>query len=284
MQNWRNKLEKWIEGDSVQYVIIGIIVLNSIQLGLQTSTYLNQSFGTIFDFFEWIIPIVFAAELIIKLIAIDFRFFKSGWNIFDLLIILLSVLPDAGSLRVLRTLRILRLLRIVRKLPRLRMLIEAVLKSLPSLNWVSILLLLIFYIWGLMGTLMFGDAFNDWFGTIGRSMYTLFQVMTLESWSMGIARPVMEVFPYAWVYFLSFIMIATYTSINIFIAIMVNTMQNLTESNEAFDKGEEMTTSKHPAKYLLKIPEREDELLIEIKDLKSKVDRLEQLLEKKLGS
>lgn len=182
------------------------------------------------------------------------------------------MLPESGPLRVLRTLRILRVLRLVRKLPRLRMLVEAVLDSLPSLNWVSLLLLLVFYVYGLIGTLIFGPLFDEWFGSLGKSMFSLFQVMTLESWSMGIARPVLKEFPYAWIYFLTFIMLATYTSINIFIAIMVNTMQNLAKAKES----QHLESEETEAEKLFNIPKKEEEMLVILKDIQARILKLEE--------
>lgn len=272
MENHRERIGIWIESDKIQTIIVSIIVFNAIMLGLQTSNYLESNFGQVFDVLDIIIPALFLIELAIKLYAFDYKFFKSNWNIFDFIIVVICLLPESGPLRVLRTLRILRVLRLIRKLPRLRMLVEAVLDSLPSLNWVSLLLLLVFYIYGLIGTLIFGPLFDEWFGTLGRSMFSLFQVMTLESWSMGIARPVIKEFPYAWIYFLTFIMLATYTSINIFIAIMVNTMQNLATAKE----DQHLESEETEAEKFFSMPKKEDEILLILKDIQKRLEKLEE--------
>lgn len=272
MENHRERIGIWIESDKIQTIIVSIIVFNAIMLGLQTSNYLESNFGQVFDVLDIIIPALFLIELAIKLYAFDYKFFKSNWNIFDFIIVVICLLPESGPLRVLRTLRILRVLRLIRKLPRLRMLVEAVLDSLPSLNWVSLLLLLVFYIYGLIGTLIFGPLFDEWFGTLGKSMYSLFQVMTLESWSMGIARPVIKEFPYAWIYFLTFIMLATYTSINIFIAIMVNTMQNLATAKE----DQHLESEETEAEKFFSMPKKEDEILLILKDIQKRLEKLEE--------
>jgi voltage-gated sodium channel len=135
--------------------------------------------------------------------------------------------PASGPLAVLRTLRVLRVLRLVSTVPRLRMVIEALLHAIPGIGAIAGLLLLIFYVGAVMATSLFAADFPDWFGHIGRSMFTLFQIMTLESWSMGIARPVMTEYPYAWAFFVPFILIATFTMLNLFIAVIVNTMQEM---------------------------------------------------------
>lgn len=270
MVSYREKIGNWIESEKVQLWIIGLIAFNAIMLGLQTNDYLEANFADVFDILDIVIPTIFTIEIVIKLYAFDYKFFKSGWNIFDLIIVILALIPETGVLRVLRSLRILRILRVVRKLPRLRMLVEAVLDSLPSLNWVTLMLLLVYYIYGLIGTLTFGPVFDDWFGTLGKSMYSLFQIMTLESWSMGIARPVIKEFPYAWIYFITFIMLATYTSINIFIAIMVNTMQNLAEA-----KKKEEIENDVAIQDLVNVPKQEEEILHVLKDIQKRLDKIE---------
>jgi len=170
---------------------------------------------------------VFVAEIAAKLFAFGWRFFRDPWNVFDFLVVGIALVPASGPLAVLRTLRVLRVLRLVSTVPRLRMVIEALLHAIPGIGAIAGLLLLIFYVSAVMATSLFSADFPDWFGHIGRSMYTLFQIMTLESWSMGIARPVMTEYPYAWAFFVPFILIATFTMLNLFIAVIVNTMQEM---------------------------------------------------------
>src|SRR5690606_2154296 len=109
--------------------------------------------------------------------------------------------------------------------------------AIPGLSAIALVLLLIFYVFAVIATRLFGEAFPDWFGHLGASLYTLFQVMTLESWSMGIARPVMERYPYAWLFFMPFILVATFTMLNLFIAIIVNAMQQFNEAEQAETRG-----------------------------------------------
>ena len=127
---------------------------------------------------------------------------------------------------MLRTLRVLRVLRLVSTVPRMRRVVEALLEAIPGMGAILTLLCLIFYVGAVMATNLFGAAFPDWFGSIGRSLYTLFQIMTLESWSMGIVRPVLAEFAYAWVFFVPFIVITTFAVLNLFIAVIVNAMQS----------------------------------------------------------
>jgi voltage-gated sodium channel len=138
---------------------------------------------------------------------------------------------------VLRALRILRVLRVISVTPRLRRVVEGLLTALPGMGSVFMLMTLIFYIGAVMSTKLFGDTFPDWFGTLGRSAYSLFQIMTLESWSMGIVRPVMEVFPYAWAFFVPFILATTFVVLNLVVGLVVNSMQDAhhAEDNERTD-------------------------------------------------
>ncbi len=221
----RARLGLWIESVPVQQFITGLIVLNAITLGIQTSADLEQRFGSLLLAVEWFVLVVFVVEILIKLYCFRLKFFKSGWNLMDFAIVGIALLPASGPLAILRSLRILRVLRLLSTVPRLRQLTESLLLALPSIGWILFMLGLVFYIFGVLGTELFGEAFPQWFGTLGGSIYSLFQIMTLESWSMGIARPVIEAFPKAWVFFVVFILIATFTMLNLFIAVIVNAIQ-----------------------------------------------------------
>jgi voltage-gated sodium channel len=169
----------------------------------------------------------FVVELGLKLLARGLRFFRQGWNVFDLLVVAIALVPSSGPLAVLRALRVLRVLRLVSATPRLRFVVEALLHAIPGIGAIAGLMVILFYVFAVIVTKLFGASFPDWFGTLGASFYSLFQIMTLESWSMGIVRPVMQVYPWAWAVFVPFVIIATFTMLNLFIGIIVNTMQSL---------------------------------------------------------
>lgn len=227
MAGHRQKLGNFLEGRHFQNFIVTLIVVNSITIGVETSKWWMDSYGKFFDSLDNLILLIFVLEILLKIYAFGFRFFRDPWNLFDFAIVFVSVLPAAGSISVFRTLRILRTLRLIKNVPKLRIIIEALIKSIPSIGWIMVLLVVVFYIFAVLGTNLYGGAFPQWFGSIGSSMFTLFQIMTLESWSSGIARPMMEVMPYSYFFFIPFILIATYTTLNIFIAIVVNTMNEL---------------------------------------------------------
>lgn len=232
----RERAGNWVESRPVQNFVIALIVINAVILGMQTSGSLMSQMGSHLILADQIILSVFVLEIAIKLYAFGLGFFKRAWNNFDFIIVGIALLPASGPLAVLRALRILRVLRMISMVPRLRFVVEALLHAVPGISSIAALMLLIFYVFAVMATSLYGEQFPDWFGSIADSMYTLFQVMTLESWSMGIVRPVMEVFPLAWLYFIPFILIATFTMLNLFIAIIVDTMQTMHQADHQHEQ------------------------------------------------
>jgi voltage-gated sodium channel len=229
------KLKTFINAPLTERFIIALIVINAITLGLETSEWTMARYGGLLVWIDSIILAVFVAELAIRLIT-DFKgFWRDPWRIFDFVVVAIALLPATGPLAVLRVFRILRVLRLVTKLESMRRVIMGLLGALPGMGTIVMLLLLIFYIFAVISTKLFADAFPEWFGTIGASAYTLFQIMTLESWSMGIVRPVMEVFPYAWLLFLPFIITTAFAVLNLFIGVIVDAMQT---EHEAEARGE----------------------------------------------
>jgi len=233
IQGWRGRLGRWVESARVQRTIVLLILLNAVTLGLETSSAAMTAFGGPLILLDRAILTFFVVEIAAKLAAFGWRFFRNPWNVFDFLVVGIALVPASGPLAILRALRILRVLRLVSMLPQLRFVVESLLRAMPGIAAIGGLMVILFYVFAVMATGLFGDRFPDWFGTIGRSMYSLFQIMTLESWSMGIARPVMEIHPYAWLFFVPFILIATFTMLNLFIAIIVNTMDTLHRQEHA---------------------------------------------------
>jgi len=223
----REQVGTWIESDRVQGLIIGLIVLNAIILGLETSQSAMEGFGGLLHALDHGLLAVFVVEIGLKLYARGLGFFREPWNLFDFVVVGVALIPTSGPLAVLRALRVLRVLRLISMVPRLRFVVEALLRAVPGISSIGLLMLILFYVFGVMATSLFGSKFPEWFDTIGDSMYTLFQIMTLESWSMGIVRPVMAEYPYAWLFFIPFILVTTFTMLNLFIGIIVDTMQSM---------------------------------------------------------
>ncbi|CAM3057365.1 ion transporter [Actinomyces slackii] len=233
---WRRRLDEWVHSTRVQNVVMALILINSVTIGLETAVAHGSALGRILTVIDHTALTVFVAEIVIKLVAMGpRRFARDGWNIFDFLVVAVALVPGAGPLSVLRTLRILRLLRVIKFMPSLRRVVEALLLSLPGISAIALLMVMIFYVAAVMSTAMFGPAFPDWFGNLGRSLYTLFQVMTLESWSMGIVRPVMEHSPWAWAFFVPFILISAFTMLNLFVAVIVDTMSQMDARHQGDD-------------------------------------------------
>jgi voltage-gated sodium channel len=234
---FRARLADWLERPVVRNTIIGVILFNAVILGMETSPSIMGVAGPLILLLDRLCLGIFVAELVLKLVALGPRFFRSGWNLFDFVIVGIALVPGAPGLAVLRALRILRVLRIVSAVPSLRRVVEGLLTALPGMGSVFLLMSIIFYIGAVMATKLFAASFPEWFGSIGASLYTLFQIMTLESWSMGIVRPVLEVYPYAWAFFVPFIMVTTFAVVNLIVGLVVNSMQDAhaEESNAATD-------------------------------------------------
>jgi voltage-gated sodium channel len=226
----REPLKAFLEQQKTQNVVLGLILVNAVILGMETSASLMSAYGPLLKTIDSVILGIFVVEIALRIFVHGTRFFKDAWSVFDFAVVAIALVPSSGPFAVLRALRVLRVLRVLTIVPSMRRVVGGLLAAIPGLGSIAMVLALIFYVFGVIATKLFGSDFPEWFGTIGESLYTLFQVMTLESWSMGIVRPVMEVFPYAWAFFIPFILIATFTMLNLFIGIIVSAMQSFTES------------------------------------------------------
>ncbi|MGJ8629242.1 MAG: ion transporter [Sulfitobacter sp.] len=222
----RNRLKTILETPGFGNFIMAVIIVNAVLLGMETSDAIMARAGGVIMFLDRLCLAIFVTEIAAKLFADRFRFFKNGWNLFDFVIVGISLVPVTQGFSALRALRILRVLRLVSTAPRLRRVVEGLVNALPGMGSVFLLMALIFYIGAVIATKLFGTSFPEWFGTLGRSGYSLFQIMTLESWSMGIVRPVMEVYALAWMFFVPFIMITTFAVVNLLVGLIVNSMQD----------------------------------------------------------
>ena len=222
----RDRIGIFIESDKVQISITGLILINAIVLGLETSPSVVLSYGNLLSLLDTVILAVFIIEIAIKMVYRGLGFFKNGWNVFDFLVVSIALIPASGPFAVVRALRILRVLRLLSMVPQMRTVVQAFIVAIPGMLSIVALILLIFYVSAVLATNLFGQDFPVWFGHIGRSMYSLFQIMTLESWSMGIVRPIMKLYPYAWVFFVPFILLTSFAVINLFIGVIVDSMQS----------------------------------------------------------
>jgi voltage-gated sodium channel len=227
------RLKDFVESRFFERFVTALIILNAATLGLETYQGLSPTAQKILNSVDQIFLGFFTMELILRGIVYRTRFFNDPWRCFDFTIVSIALLPSSGAFSVLRSLRILRTLRMVSVVPSLKRVVNGLWSAIPGMGAVLSIITIIFYVGAVMATKLFGTQFPEWFGSIDKSAYSLFQVMTLESWSMGIVRPVMEVYPYAWIFFVPFILVTTFTMLNLFIAVIVNAMQAETEADAA---------------------------------------------------
>ena len=258
-----DKIKSLVEAKKFQNFIIILIILNGISMGLETSKSVMESFGSIIHAFDIFVISVFTIEVTLRIIAHRISFFKDPWSLFDFFVVAISLVPTSSGFEILRVLRVLRLFRLVTAVPQMKKIVSALISVIPGMLSVIALMTLFFYIFAIMATQLFGEKFPQWFGTLGESFYTLFQVMTLESWSMGIVRPVMEVYPYAWVFFVPFIFVVTFVMINLVVAIIVDAMAILNKSEEAHIIDEVHSQENNINNEIIKLREE----IVELKNL-----------------
>lgn len=257
------KIKIFVESNLFSKFIIYLIILNGITMGLETSKSFMANYGDYALIFNQIVITIFTIEIILRIYVHRVSFFKDPWSIFDFLVVSISLIPTSAGFEIVRVLRVLRLFRLITAVPQMRKIVSALISVIPGMLSVIALMTLFFYIFAIMATQLFSEKFPEWFGTLGESFYTLFQIMTLESWSMGVVRPVMEMHPLAWTFFVPFIFIATFIMINLVVAIIVDAMSIIKE--EEIEKIEEVKDSG-------------EELKIEIKSLQKEIQDLKQLI------
>ncbi|MEL0326351.1 MAG: ion transporter [Burkholderiaceae bacterium] len=260
------KVAEFVESKFVTFGITVLILINAVTLGMETDKELLAQVGAVLNWIDRTILIIFSIEIALKFYAYRLRFFRSGWNVFDLLIVAIAWMPTNGALSVLRTLRILRVLRLISVVPQMRRVVSAIGYSIPGMVSVISVLGLIFYVSAVLATRLFGTYpdpnMQEWFGSIGASAYTLFQIMTLESWSMGVVRPTMDLFPWAWTFFLPFIIITSFAVLNFFIGIIVDSMQTAQklEADASMQNDDAPVTQKDLRNLLVQLSDISDKL------------------------
>ncbi|XPV69017.1 MAG: ion transporter [Halarcobacter sp.] len=256
-------IKSLVESKLFQNFIISLIILNGITMGLETSKNIVETYGNFLNVFDKFVISIFTIEIILRVYTYRISFFKDPWSLFDFFIVAVSLMPTNGGFSILRILRVLRLFRLITVVPQMRKIVAALISVIPGMLSIVALMTLIFYIFAIMATNLYANSFPQWFGTLGESFYSLFQIMTLESWSMGIVRPIMESHPYAWVFFIPFIFIATFVMVNLVVAIIVDAMAILKEEEKTMIK---------------EVQDSEGELKDEIKTLQNEIRELKQIV------
>ncbi len=261
-----NQIKLFIDSKRFQYFITTLIVLNGITMGLETSRDIMLSFSGVIELFNSLVIIIFVIEILLRIYIYRIEFFKDPWSLFDFVVVLISVMPVSEGFEILRVLRVLRLFRLITVVPQMRKIVSALASVIPGMLSIAGILILFFYIFAIMATQLFRDDFPEWFGTLGESFYTLFQIMTLESWSMGIVRPIMESYPLAWIFFIIFIFVATFIMVNLIVAIVVDAMAVINTQ----DHEEQIHST--------------EEIIDEVKSLRQEILLLKELIQKNNNS
>ena len=232
---WRARTRALIEHPRFDRAIIAVIAANAITLGLETSPAISMRIGDVLRAIDRTALGIFVAELLLRFFVYGSRFFRDPWRVFDFVVVGIATMPATGALSVVRTLRVLRVLRLVSMVPSMRRVVSALLSALPGMASIIGLMSLVLYVSAVMATKLFGEIAPEFFGSFGASLFTLFQVMTVEGWP-DIARTVMTQSPYAWLFFVGYLLVATFMVLNLFIAVVVNAMQSQVAEDLAGDE------------------------------------------------
>ena len=254
---WRQVVQTVLMQKKLQLFLIGLILINAVLMGLETSPYMTQHYGTWLTLIDEVILFIFVLEIAALLFVRGWKFFKDPWSVFDFVVVAIALVPASGPFAVMRALRVLRVLRLFTKVPSLQKVIAGLFAAIPGLSSVGMVMGLIFYVSAVLATNLFSQEFPETFGTLGLSLYTLFQVMTGDGWSDSVARPIMAVFPYAWIFFVIFILISTFVILNLFIAVIVDASNHEAEAAARAERNG--------------LRERLDRLLVEVGEIKAQL-------------
>jgi voltage-gated sodium channel len=213
-----------------QHFILAVIVVGAVVIGVETSASLTARYRTAIVAAEMLIQTIFVAEIVIRLLACWPRlagFFRNGWNVFDFVVVTASLLPQAGAFAIVaRLARLMRVTRLISVFPELRLIIGTMVRSIPSMGHVIVLLSLLLYVYAILGFHFFRAADPAHWATLGTALLTLFQMLTLEGW-VEIQAAVLPHHPWAWIYFSSFVFVAVFVVVNLFIAVVINNLESV---------------------------------------------------------
>lgn len=231
-EDFRARVARLVMAPLFQRTVMGLILLNAVTLGLETSASVMEAWGSLLVTLDTALLVLFTVEIGLRIYAFRSRFFRDPWGLFDFLVVAIAWMPASGPLSVLRALRVLRVLRLISAVPSLRNVVEAMLAALPGMGSIVLLMVLIFYVFAVMAAKLFGPVDEAAFGTLGASLFTLFQLMTLDNWT-SIVKPAMEASPWSLLFFLPFIVVSTFVVLNLFIGVIVESIQTLRDQRAA---------------------------------------------------
>lgn len=266
-------LRNVLENPRTERVVMALIFINAIILGLETSPTVMERFGRELEILDHIILAAFAIELTARIVVHRLAFFRDPWSLFDFFVVGIALVPATETFSVLRALRVLRVLRLITAVPALKRVVAGLLGALPGMGSIVLLIGLLYYVFAVMATKLYGADFPALFGSLPASLFTLFTVMTLEGWVDGVVKPVMEKFPYAWVFFITYIVICTFMVLNLFIGVVVNAMQDINAKAEAAERAAEREM----------IEAETEPLLVEVQRLRAEIAELRTEIGKRLA-
>lgn len=229
-------LKRIVEDPRTERVIMTLILANAVILGMETYPRVMNAAGTLLNVLDHILLAIFVVELTARILVHRWAFFRDPWSIFDFIVIAIALVPATETFSVLRALRVLRVLRLITAIPTLKSVVAGLLASLPGMASIVFLIGLLYYVFAIIGIKLYGEENPELFGTLGKSLFTLFTVMTLEGWTNDVAKPVMQTHPWAWIYFVIYIVITTFMVLNLFIGVVVNAMQAEAVREEAAER------------------------------------------------
>ncbi len=251
-------LKRIVSNPRTERIVIALIVINAITLGLETSPTMVENYGAILWWLDHTILWIFVAELLARIAVHRLAFFRDPWSLFDFAVVAIALVPATGSLSVLRALRILRVLRLVTAVPSLRKVTAGLIGALPGMGSIAMLLGIVYYVFAVMATKLYGGTNPELFGDLGASTYTLFQSMTFDDWSGGIVKPLMEKGNVSAPFFIIiFMVVSAFMVLNLFIGVVVTALDEVTADTKA-------------------VKEQEDVLLLEIRALRAEVAALRE--------
>ncbi len=259
---WKIKLNHVVSHPFFNGTVITLILINAVVVGLETYPHLYSEYRTEFWIADRLLLWIFTVEIFLRLLAAPHpkTFFKNSWNWFDFIIVSAGhIFAGAHFVTVLRILRVLRVFRAISVIPSLRRLVDALLMTIPALGNIMLLMSIIFYIFAVIGTMLFQETAPEYFGSLQLSLLTLFQVVTLESWASEVMRPIFAELPWAWVYFVAFVLVGTFVIFNLFIGVIVNNVEKVEIAEQEVEETSE-----------------------ELKELRKDVKELKSLIKKQL--
>ncbi|WP_369370449.1 ion transporter [Promicromonospora sp. Populi] len=261
LQTGRARVRAFLDRKWFTNLVLGVILANALILGAET--IVTGPALEVLHVIDHIMLGFFVFELLLRFFAHGRRFFTDPWSVFDLLVVGVALIPSSGSLSALRALRVLRVLRVITVVPSLRRVVDGLLRAVPGMGAVGALLALVIYVAAVIATGLFGEAAPEYFGHLGTSLFTLFQAMTGEAWP-DIARAVMRTQPYAWIFFVLYILVVGFAVLNLFIAVIVNGMEEISEEERKDDEQKD--------ERLDHLAAQNGEILVELRALRAKLD------------